>query len=93
MQLVGYVDYGAGMILCRPCGERADDSDGATQPLYDVELGGGDSPDTCDTCAALLDPAAGYGVRSCAVTGCGAVLAYPAEGAECGEHAATGLRG
>jgi hypothetical protein len=98
MELIGYVDYGAGMILCRPCGSAEGGVEGGLFTLYDVELSwgnaGDDTPDNrCDACRAELDSASGYGVRSCRYYGCDAILSYPDEGAECGEHAATVLRG
>lgn len=36
----------------------------------------------------IVDSGEGYGLRGCAVSGCGAVLAYPDEGERCEDHSA-----
>jgi hypothetical protein len=38
------------------------------------------------TLATATDAGNGYGARGCAAEGCGAILAYPDEGATCVDH-------
>jgi len=86
--LVGYADGGAGVVVCRGCAERNDGrgEGGGAWAVMDKVYNTDTTEDTppCIACGDAL--AEGYGARGCAAEGCGAILAYPDEGAACEKH-------